>query len=120
MPPPVFAPLRANRSSSVYSGSMLNGFQHLTPQAQFTPMPRTPEADRKSFYSNDSESIRSLPYEETKRSSSLFSGYVYSEDPFEAPLIAHESPNPTSVVTIRKLPKEYKGKIKMGMGVQRK
>lgn len=113
MPPPVFAPLRPNRSSSLYSGSMLAGLEHLTPQETRQSM-----AFSSVRYSFDNESMEGESFDE-KRSSSRFSGYIYSDNPFEAPLIAPEMHRPKSVVIVRKLPREYTGKIKFGMGVQR-
>lgn len=113
MPPPVFAPLRPNRSSSMYSGSFLAGIERLIPQTPVKTM--EPIMDRNSFESDST--FQGSPFDDEKRSSSRFSGYIYSDNPFEAPLIAPERPE--SVVIIRKLPKQYKGKIKFGMGVQR-
>ncbi|KAG4429898.1 hypothetical protein IFR05_014618 [Cadophora sp. M221] len=43
MPEPAFAPLRANRSSSLYSGSLFNSFptEHFPPRARSAHLPRT-------------------------------------------------------------------------------
>jgi hypothetical protein len=118
MPEPVFAPLRPNRSSSLYSGSILNGITQLSPY-QDTANSRS--SDTSSSYP-DRRSIQSQPLSD-KASSYRSSGYIYSDDPFQTPVIDPSSRRPESVVskmTEWEPPHEYKGKIRFGMGVQRR
>lgn len=57
------------------------------------------------------------------RSSYTSSGYVYSDDPFQVPLIDPQARRPASVTTTTtewQPPSNYKGKIRFGMGVQKR
>jgi hypothetical protein len=140
MPEPIFAPLRPNRSSSLYTGSILNSLEHLSSDIE---QPKAWYPGRTDIGNNQNGNYvlarqASRPYSNPEFSETQpiqrNSGYEYYDDPFRTPLYSpasiitkvwHVRSNPADPFQISiDLPdfgpsRPYRVKIRPGMGVQK-
>ncbi len=100
MPEPIFAPLRPNRSSSLYTGSILNSLEHLSSDIE---QPKAWYPGRTDIGNNQNGNYvlarqASRPYSNPEFSETQpiqrNSGYEYYDDPFRTPLYS-----PASIIT---------------------